>query len=590
MEMDDDAAYLAFKARDARFDGRLFVGVLSTGIYCRPVCRVRTPMRKNCRFFNSRAKAEAADFRPCMKCRPEIAPGLSSMDSSRSLADTAAHRLELAVHHGERLRLPALAQRLGITERHLRRIFVAAHGVSPHDYLSTQRLLLAKQLLTDTRMPVLHVALASGFDSLRRFNAAFLQRYRFNPSQLRRSVADLSAAGLNATPAQAASTNPRASRAPSPALPATLKLAYRPPYDVAAVMAYFVQRQLPGVEVASGLRLARTVSWSHQGQRLAGWLQMQFVPERHEVHLSTSASLSPVLGAVLQSVRQMLDLDADPARIDPVLALLPVALRPGTRLPGVIDGFEAALRVILGQQVSVKAAHTLSSRLVSALGERLAEPAAGAAPGQLLTHLFPTAQAVAEASADTLGRLGIVRQRVRAMQALAQAVASGSLVLDRHAPLQATLQALLDLPGIGPWSAQLIAMRVLAWPDAWPASDIGLMHALGSRDPAQIERMGQAWRPWRAYAVMRLWHSLEEAKTARAEARLSQAELPRQPASQAPPKTTTQPGIKPGIKPRIKPSRKTIHKPSLKPSHNPDPARPTNLAAVSGPAHKNPQR
>jgi AraC family transcriptional regulator of adaptative response / DNA-3-methyladenine glycosylase II len=183
---DDAGLYAVFQARDARFDGRVFVGVTSTGIYCRPVCRVRTPMRKNCRFFDTRAQAEAAAFRPCMKCRPEIAPGLSAMDSSRTLADTAARSIEHAVHRGASLALPALAARLGVTDRHLRRIFQATHGVSPHQYLDTQRLLLAKQLLTDTAQPITQVALASGFDSLRRFNAAFVQRYRFKPTQLRR--------------------------------------------------------------------------------------------------------------------------------------------------------------------------------------------------------------------------------------------------------------------------------------------------------------------------------------------------------------------------------------------------------------------
>ena len=209
---DPDAAYLALCTRDARFDGRLFVGVTSTGIYCRPVCRVRTPRRENCRFFGSRALAEAAAFRPCLKCRPEIAPGLSQMDSSRSLADSAALMLEETVHDGSASSLPAIADRLGVTDRHLRRIFQAAHGVAPRDYLATQRLLLAKQLLTDTTLPVTQVALASGFESLRRFNAAFAERYRLNPTQLRRQGAEPAAADK------------------------PLRLAWRPPFDVEALL------------------------------------------------------------------------------------------------------------------------------------------------------------------------------------------------------------------------------------------------------------------------------------------------------------------------------------------------------------------
>ena len=481
MVLDPDAAYRALLARDARFDGRLFVGVTSTGVYCRPVCRVRTPRRENCRFFDSRAQAEAAAFRPCLKCRPEIAPGLSQMDSSQALADTAARWIEHAVHSGEGAALPAIAARLGITDRHLRRIFQLAHGVAPRDYITTQRLLLAKQLLTDTPMPVTQVALASGFDSLRRFNAAFAQRYRLNPTRLR---------GLQGRQGCAAAETP-------------LRLAYRPPYDVEAVLGFLRQRAVAGVEAVDGTTWLRTLGWSHRGQCLQGWIACRFVAERHEVHVSTAPSLSPVLGAVLQQVRQALDLDADPALIDPVLARLPVPLRPGTRLPGGLDGFEIALRVILGQQVTVKAARTLLQRLVDCHGAPVDTPFPA------LTRAFPDAATIAAADPETIGKLGIVRQRVKALQALAAAVAGGHITLHRRAPLQATLDALKALPGIGDWSAQLIAMRALAWPDAWPASDIGLMNALGSRDIAHITALAEAWRPWRAYAVMRLWHHLE---------------------------------------------------------------------------------
>ena len=491
MVLDPDSAYLAVKARDARFDGRLFVGVTSTGVYCRPVCRVRCPKRENCRFFDTRAQAEAAAFRPCMKCRPEIAPGLSQMDSSRSLADTAARFIEHAVHSAETLTIPALATRLGVTDRHLRRIFQATHGVAPHDYLTTQRLLLAKQLLTDTTQPVTQVALASGFESLRRFNAAFAERYRFNPTQLRREGSP-------------------AAKAPGST---ALRLAYRPPYDVEAMLRFYAMRQVLGVEQVDGLTLRRTVGWLHRGQRITGWVSSRFVPERHEVHVNASASLSPVLGALMQRVRHSLDLDADPALIDPVLALLPVPLRPGTRLPGVMDGFEGALRVILGQQVTVKAARTLVQRVVDRFGEPIDTPFAA------LTHVFPSAEAIAAADPEVIGKLGIVRQRVKALQSLAAAVVAGTLTLQRGAPLEETLDSLRALPGVGEWTAQVIAMRALAWPDAWPAADIGLMNALGSSNPGaprnlarearHITALAEPWRPWRAYAVMRLWHHLE---------------------------------------------------------------------------------
>jgi AraC family transcriptional regulator of adaptative response / DNA-3-methyladenine glycosylase II len=479
MPLDPDAAYLALCTRDARFDGRLFVGVTSTGIYCRPVCRVRTPRRENCRFFGSRALAEAASFRPCLKCRPEIAPGLSQMDSSRSLAETAARMMDDAVQAGADTSLPAIAERLGVTDRHLRRIFRAAHGVAPLDYLTTQRLLLAKQLLTDTTLPVTQVALASGFGSVRRFNAAFAGRYRLNPTQLRHQ-------GAGRATGEAA-----------------LRLAWRPPFDVEALLGFFARRQVRGVEQVDGLAWRRTVGWAWRGERLAGWIVARFVPAAHEVHLTVSPSLAPVLGAVMQRVRQALDLDADSAAIDSALATLPAPPRAGARLPGGLDGFETAVRVILGQQVTVKAAQTLVQRLVDRFGAPLETPYPA------LTHVFPDAATIAAADAEVIGKLGIVRQRVGALQALARAVTEGRLDLHRRAPLEPTLATLRALPGVGEWTAQVIAMRALAWPDAWPASDIGLMNALGTRDPKLVTALAEPWRPWRAYAVMRLWHHLE---------------------------------------------------------------------------------
>ncbi len=480
---DPDAAYLALKARDTRFDGRLFVGVSSTGIYCRPVCRVRTPRPEHCRFFASAAQAEAAAFRPCLKCRPEIAPGLSAMDSSRTLADDAARRIEDAVHRGEALPLARLAARLGVTDRHLRRIFAAAHGVGPQAYETTQRLLLAKRLLTDTAEPVAQVALASGFGSLRRFNAAFAARYRMPPTRLRQQGR---AAGG----------------------PPALRLAWRPPCDAAGLLAFHARRALPGVEQVDGAVLRRTLALPSAHGPVAGWLGCRLVPERQELWLEPSPSLAPALGTLIQRARHAFDLDAEPARIDPVLATLPQPAPPGLRLPGCFDGFETAARIVLGQQVTVKAARTLAQRLVVAFGRPIDTPHAG------LDRLFPDAATLAAADADALGRLGIVRQRVRALQALAAEVAAGRLALHPGAPLQPTLAALRALPGIGEWTAQLVALRVLAWPDAFPATDVGLLQALapatgGRRDAAAATRLAEAWRPWRGYAVIALWQTLE---------------------------------------------------------------------------------
>ena len=485
----DDAAYRALLTHDARFDGRLFVGVTSTGIYCRPVCRVRPPKRENCRFFTSAALCESHGFRPCLRCRPELAPGLSLMDSSNALAGRAATLLSQAAQEGLDPRLPDLAAHLGVTDRHLRRIFMQAHGVSPLAYLGTQRLLMAKQLLHDTQLPITEVALATGYASLRRFNAAFLARYRMNPSALRR-----------ASPDQAhATADP------------VLRLAWRAPYDIPGVLNFYARRALPGIEHvdAQHQTLYRTLAITLQGKALTGWLVARFVPARCEVALTVSTSLLPALGSVLQRVRQGLDLDAEPALIDPVLADIGNTLPDGIRLTGGFDGFEIATRVILGQQVTVAAARTLTQRLVDRFGAPIRTPFAE------LTRLFPSAAAIAGASAESIGTLGIVRQRVAALQALAGAVAAGRITLHRAAPLQDTLDALLTLPGIGPWTAQLIAMRALAWPDAWPATDIAVLNALrphtgGQRDAALAQAHAERWRPWRAYAVMKLWLSLDE--------------------------------------------------------------------------------
>ena len=484
-EVTQERLYRAVVSRDARFDGRLFVGVTSTGIYCRPVCRVRTPLRRNCRFFASAPLAEAAGFRPCLRCRPELAPGLSLVDSPQALAQHAARLIDEAVGAGRIVLLPEVAARLGVTDRHLRRVFQQAHGVSPHGYLTTRRLLLAKQLLSDTPLPVTQVAHAAGFASLRRFNAAFAERYRLSPSRLR---------------AERSPDEPP--REVQEAV--VVRLPYRPPYDVQGVLRFLRDRQVQGIESVHGVELRRTLACVLQGRPIAGWLAARFMADHNEVEVRIAPALAPLLGSIVQRMRQALDLDADPALIDPALRALPVPLRPGVRVPGGVDGFETAARVVLGQQASVAAGRSLTRRLVDAFGEPVATPYAE------LRRLFPSAQAIAAADPDRIGRLGIVRQRVRALQALAGAVADGSIALHRGAPLAPTMAALRELPGLDEGSVQLIAMRALAWPDAFSAADIGVQRALGTRDGAAIETLAEAWRPWRAYALMRLWQSLEK--------------------------------------------------------------------------------
>ncbi|MGJ7564509.1 DNA-3-methyladenine glycosylase 2 family protein [Variovorax sp. GB1R11] len=496
--LESDACYLAMKTHDARFDGSFFTAVTSTGIYCRPVCRVKLPRRENCRFFRHAAQAEAAGFRPCLRCRPELAPRAASWsteDASRILALQAARLIDEPDAWSEDGPGAAqIAARLGVSDRHLRRIFEVQFGVSPLQYLQTRRLLAAKQLIADTRLPMTQVALASGFASVRRFNAAFLEHYGLNPSALRRAGG-----------AAAEGNKARAIE---------VRLGFRPPYDANAMLAFFARRALRGVEVvttADGnmpvkggtpayVKLTRTLRVQQGTQAHAGWMQLRFDLERELVLLSVSDSLAAVLPIVISRARALFDLDAEPMAINAALhAAFPHG--DGLRVPGAVDGFELAVRAVLGQQVTVAAARTLGSRLVEAFGEPIATPVEG------LDRLFPTPAAIAAASGDALGQLGIVRQRQTALHAIAQHVVAGKLTLHAGADVPSTIAALQELPGIGAWTAQYIAMRALRWPDAFPAGDVALQKALGVTTARAASEASQAWRPWRSYAVLRAWHA-----------------------------------------------------------------------------------
>ena len=482
--LDADACYRAVAAHDARFDGAFFIGVTSTGIYCRPVCRVKTPRRENCRFFAHASQAEGAGFRPCLRCRPELAPqtlAWSAQDASALLAQHAARLLDSPDAWGDEVpSVAGLAARLGVSDRHLRRVFEAELGVSPMDWLQTRRLLAAKQLLADTRLPVAQVALAAGFASLRRFNAAFAAQYRMSPTALRRD-------GSEAKPGDGIAVT----------------LGYRPPYDVREMLQFLQQRGIAGVEQidVAAHTVARTLRLDDD---TCGWVACRFEPEQHRVQVRVADSLAPQLPRVIARVRAWLDLDADPAAIHAVLGADFPALA-GLRVPGTLDGFELAVRAVVGQQVTVAAARTLTTRLVERFGTPLATPIDG------LTRLFPSPAALAAASGDELGQLGLVRQRQAAIHALAQAVSSGQIRLHAGADVAATMDALKALPGIGAWTADYIALRALRWPDAFPSGDVALQKALapeGQRLTARAaESRAERWRPWRAYAVIRAWHS-----------------------------------------------------------------------------------
>ncbi len=502
----NNAYYQAMLTHDARFDGCFFTGVTSTGIYCRPVCRVKVPKRENCRFFAHAAQAESSGFRPCMRCRPELAPHSlvwSTQDASHTLALQAAHMLDQffytpALATGQAApSLAAVAARLGVSDRHLRRIFEAHIGVSPLQYLQTRRLLCAKQLLTDTRLPMGHVAQASGFASLRRFNAAFVQHYRLAPTQLRKGTVALDTKRAAKTALQGT----------------TVLLAYRPPYDADAMLNFWRKRQLVTIETVASCAInhwaARTFSIQIAGLVHSGWVRFTFNTARSQVQLQVCDNLLPALPTVIARTRAALDLDADPKAINAVLGAH-FAGSEGLRVPGSLDGYEVAVRAIVGQQVTVAAGRTLVQRLVDTFGTSVTTPYPE------LTRLFPSASALAQATPDALGALGIVKQRQAAIIALSQAVASGALDLNTPANALATIEQLKTLPGIGDWTAQYIAMRALRWPDAFPAGDVALHNALGLRGekhPARAaEAASQAWRPWRSYAVLRAWQLLEEAK------------------------------------------------------------------------------
>lgn len=476
MTLDPHTCYRALRARDARFDGRFFVAVSSTRIYCRPVCTVKPPRRENCRFYPSAAAAEFAGYRPCLRCRPELAPGNSSIDATTRLAQAAASLLEDGAQ-GEQ-GLGALATRLGVSARHLRRAFGAEFGVAPVEFAQTQRLLLAKRLLTDTVLPATEIAFASGFRSVRRFNALFRKRYRLQPGALRKRAAP------SATPDALG-----------------FELSFRPPYDWDALAAFLGARAIAGVESVDARGYRRTARVVHGSREDAGWIEIAPARRKPALRVSVSASLARALPPVLARVKALADLACSPSEVARSLGAL-ATHRPGLRVPGAFDGFEVAVRAILGQQITVAAARTLAGRFAAAFGEPIETPFAA------LTTLFPPAARIAAVPPGEIARLGMPATRARTLVALAAAVAGGELELAPHVDVDATLAKLRALPGIGEWTAQYIAMRALAWPDAFPHTDYGVMKAMKLKDPKRVLAAAEAWRPWRAYAVMHLWQSL----------------------------------------------------------------------------------
>jgi len=485
-KLDPQICYRALQSRDPRFDGRLFVGVTSTGIYCRPVCPAGSVKFANCRFFPSAAAAQEAGFRPCLRCRPETAPDLGAW---RGTSNTVSRGLALIAEgalDGDNASVDALASRLGIGERQLRRLFDQHLGASPISVAQTRRVLFAKQLIHDTRLPMAEIAHAAGFGSVRRFNETFQKLFKRPPSALRRkTISSLPEGSVAATGV-------------------TVRLRYRPPYDWSAMLSFLRARAIDGVETVDDDIYCRTVLQDGQ----VGTVEIAHLPERESLNVTIRFPSVRALPAIVARVRRVFDLGADVATIgahlaqDPLLAPL-IAERPGLRAPGGWDGFELAIRAILGQQVTVEAARQLAGRLVRLCGSALpARQRSHAA----LTAAFPSAAQVAAAD---LSSLGMPSARRTALSALAEATLADPSLFQPLGTIEETVARLRAIRGVGEWTAHYIALRAVRETDAFPASDIGLLRGAarnGARpSPAELQGRAEPWRPWRAYAAQHLW-------------------------------------------------------------------------------------
>ena len=483
MDLDHDACYRAISVRDARFDGRFFTGVKTTGIYCRPVCPARTPRSENVSFYPSAAAAQEAGFRPCLRCRPETAPDLGAWCGTSNTVARALSLIEMGAL--DETNVDTLAGRVGVGERQLRRLFDQHLGASPIAVAQTRRVLLAKQLVHETHLPLTEIAMAAGFGSVRRFNETFLALFGRPPTALRRAAGpDVSAGGRGEV---------------------SLLLRYRAPYHWPAMLDFLAARAIAGIEsvernVGDGV-YRRTIS-------LDGWQGTVTVQPGDGDALRATVRF-PRLSAlpkIIARIRRVFDLAADPESIaiqlakDPTLAPL-VAARPGLRVPGAWDGFELAVRAVLGQQITVGGALRLAGKLIAGHGRPLI------APEPPLTHVFPEPAVLASADLSTLG---MPRSRAVALSAVAAAVVADPDIFAAGRDLEEAIAQLRSLPGVGEWTAQYIAMRQLREPDAFPAADVGLLRAMarweGLRPSAgQLLARAERWRPWRAYAAQHLW-------------------------------------------------------------------------------------
>jgi AraC family transcriptional regulator, regulatory protein of adaptative response / DNA-3-methyladenine glycosylase II len=479
---DKDVCYRALQSRDARFDGLIYVGVKSTGIYCRPICPARTAKFSNCTFYGSAAAAQDAGFRPCLRCRPETAPELASWRGTSNTVSRALALITEGALDGGSASVERLATRLGVGERQLRRLFLQHLGASPVSVAQTRRVLFAKQLIHETRMPMSEVALAAGFGSVRRFNETFQNLFDRPPSALRRKTTATADDGV------------------------TLRLRYRAPYDWESILSFLKARAIPEVEVVENGHYFRTV----QMAGFSGTIEVSHQPERQNICVKIHFPEVRSLPAIVARVRRQFDIGADIETIDaqlssdPLLAPL-IAQRPGLRAPGGWDGFELAVRAILGQQISVAAARKLAGQVVALHGKPLSKACVGH-PG--LSRLFPTAERLAKVR--SIG-LGMPAERLATLKALAEAAVADNNLFRQTSNIEEAIDRLKSIRGIGEWTAQYIAIRAIREMDAFPATDIGLLRGAAALDKSAVftSRLlldrAESWRPWRAYAAQHLW-------------------------------------------------------------------------------------
>jgi len=473
MELDWQVCSRARVTRDARFDGKFFIAVLTSGVYCRSICPAPPAKEKNVRYFPTAAAAAEAGFRPCLRCRPECSPGTPAWLGT---PNTVSRALRLISESGlEDGGVEALAERLGVGSRHLRRLFLQHLGATPSAVAKTRQMHFAKKLIDETNLRMSNVAMASGFGCVRRFNAGIRNVYHRTPTQIRRLARQRIVQAENQY---------------------VFRLRFRPPYDWKGMLAFLAPRSTPGVEAVVNSCYRRTISVNGSD----GCFEVSLDEESNVLVVRLQFGDPHSLFFITERIRTMFDMNADWAaivqslRTDPILAKQ-VDSGPGLRVPGCWNGFELATRAILGQQITVKGATALAGRMVSSFGK----------PFSLtdgLTHLFPMPEVLADAK---LASIGLPRARAETIRVLARAVCDERINFERVVDTEAFLGRLCEIPGIGKWTAQYVAMRALAEPDAFPVGDLGLLRALALQSSRDLERRAEEWRPWRAYAAMYLW-------------------------------------------------------------------------------------